>query len=233
MATRRSSTSIRRRNLSADNFTRKDNEAAKEYSVEPGSYSVTELAETGWDLDSIVCSDGNSSGTGAVATYNVAAGEVVTCTFHNVKRGEVRVMKSTDPDGDTTEFDFDPSSNLSADNFTRKDNEAAKEYSVEPGSYTVTELAEAGWDLDSIVCSDGNSSGTGAVATYEVAAGEVVTCTFHNVKRGEVRVIKSTDPDGDTTDFDFDPSSNLSADNFTRRDNQAAQSTASSPVPTR
>ena len=148
-------------NLSADNFTRKDNEAAKEYSVEPGSYSVTELAETGWDLDSIVCSDGNSSGTGAVATYEVAAGEVVTCTFHNVKRGEVRVVKSTDPDGDTTEFDFDPSSNLSADNFTRKDNQEAKSYSVEPGTYTVTELAEAGWDLDSIVCSDGNSSGTG------------------------------------------------------------------------
>ena len=58
----------------------------------------------------------------------------------------------------------------------------------------MTELAEAGWDLDSIECSDGNSTGTGAVATYEVAAGETVTCTFHNVKRGEVRVIKSTDP---------------------------------------
>ena len=184
---------------------------------------MTELAETGWDLDSIVCSDGNSTGTGAVATYEVAPGEVVTCTFHNVKRGEVRVLKSTDPDGDETEFDFDPSSNLSPDNFTRKDNEAAKSYSVEPGSYTVTELGEDGWVLGSIVCTDDDSSGDGTVATYEVAAGEVVTCTFHNVKKGKVRVVKSTDPDGDTTEFDFDPSSTLSPDNFTRKDNEAAK----------
>ena len=146
----------------------------------------------------------------------MAAGEVVTCTFHNVERGEVRVVKSTDPDGDQTEFDFDPSANLSADNFTRKDNEAAKSFSVEPGSYTVTELAEAGWDLTDIDCSDANSSGDGPTATFIVAAGEVVTCTFTNVKRGMVRVVKSTDPDGDTTEFDFDPSANLSADNFTR-----------------
>ena len=46
----------------------------------------------------------------------------------------VRVVKSTDPDGDTTEFDFDPSASLSADNFTRRDNQAAQTYSVEPGT---------------------------------------------------------------------------------------------------
>ena len=137
----------------------------------------------------------------------VAAGETVTCTFNNVKRATVRVVKSTTPDGDTTDFDFDPSSNLSADNFTRRDNQAAQEFSVEPGSYTVTELAEAGWDLTGIQCTDSDSTGTGAVATFVVAAGETVTCTFNNVKRGMVRVIKSTDPDGDTTEFDFDPSS--------------------------
>ncbi|MDX1748342.1 MAG: hypothetical protein R3324_20595, partial [Halobacteriales archaeon] len=38
------------------------------------------------------------------------------------------------------------------------------------------------WELRSIVCNDGNSTGsTGtATATYEIAEGESVTCTFTN-----------------------------------------------------
>jgi hypothetical protein len=51
---------------------------------------------TGWDLKSISCSDpsSDSSGSGATATFKVAAGEDVVCTYTDVKRGAAKVIKT-------------------------------------------------------------------------------------------------------------------------------------------
>jgi len=57
--------------------------------VDPGTYHVTESAKTGWTLTDITCTDptNNSSGVLAtgIATFNVAPGETVHCTFTNTK----------------------------------------------------------------------------------------------------------------------------------------------------
>src|SRR5205823_9553684 len=76
--------------------------------VKPGSYSTTEDVPKGWDLTKIKCSDADSSGdtAAATATYNVAAGENVTCTYTDTKRGSITVKKLTDPAGDPATFDF-------------------------------------------------------------------------------------------------------------------------------
>ena len=167
--------------------------------IQDGSWNIREVLQGGW-----VCTFPST----CVHAVDMTGSLVDNINFGNNQPGKVRVVKSTIPDGDLTDFDFDPSANLSADNFTRRDNQAAQEFTVQAGSYSVQELAETGWDLTSIVCSDADSTGNlgTATATFNVAAGETVTCTFTNRKRGSVEIEKQTAPP--------DPKAEASQDQF-------------------
>ncbi len=70
---------------------------------------------------------------------------------------------------------------------------------VRPGTYQVSETVPAGWKQPSIACSDSDSSGSGATATFVVEAGEAVTCRFTNsqVPTISVTVEKTNDASGD------------------------------------
>lgn len=164
----------------------------------PGSYSVAETAVNGWDLTNATCSDGSP-----VTAISLQAGETVTCTFTNVKRGHIVIDKVTDPDGDPQEFTFDPSY---GSNFNLADETAPNDSgALVPGTYTVEELALAGWDLTGLDCNDANSTTSvpSATATIHLEAGETVTCTFTNTKRGTIIVEKQTVPDGAQGSFTF------------------------------
>lgn len=65
---------------------------------------------------------------------------------------------------------------------TLGDGEQSQTSDLSPGTYTSTETVPAGWELTSIVCNDGNSSGSlaTATATFQLGAGETVICTFTN-----------------------------------------------------
>ena len=166
----------------------------------PGQYTSTEAAQAGWDVTSIVCDDSNSTGSVATrtATFNLDPGETVTCTFTNTKRGSVVVKKVMV--GGTGSFSYTgtPSGTIAVNNGTIS-------AEVVPGQYTSTERQRPVWDLTSIVCDDVNSTGSVGTraATFNVEAGETVTCTFTNTKHGSITVEKQTVPDGDPATFDF------------------------------
>ena len=87
--------------------------------------------------------------------------------FGNIPRGQVIVEKQTTPDGDSQAFTFDPGPGLSpTTNFALTDG-GQKAFQVAPGTYSVAELAEPGWDLASINCTDptANSAATRAPAS--------------------------------------------------------------------
>jgi uncharacterized repeat protein (TIGR01451 family) len=175
-------------------------------SVAAGTYTVTESVEAGWVITSMGCNDGNSSGDidTRTFTYRVAPGETVTCTVENTKLGQIVVEKQTRPDGDPAEFTFtgDVAASLS-------DGETASEL-VRPGDYSVTETVPAGWDLEEINCIDPTQNSDGnlgtATASFDVAAGETITCTFVNEKDSSIVVVKQTLPNGSQQLFDFDAS---------------------------
>jgi uncharacterized cupredoxin-like copper-binding protein len=177
-----------------------DGEQASQ-AVVPGSYTSTETVPAGWDLTSVVCDDGDSTGDAGTATasFEVEPGETVTCVFTNTKRGEIIIEKQTLPNGDPQSFSFagDVSGSLS-------DGQQASE-EVVPGSYSSTETVPAGWDLTSVVCDDGDSTGDAGTATasFQVDPGETVTCVFTNTKRGHIVIEKQTLPDGDAQTFEF------------------------------
>jgi uncharacterized repeat protein (TIGR01451 family) len=173
------------------NFTLSDGQQNDSGNLLPGTYSVAELAETGWDLTSVVCSDQSDP-----SSIDLNPGETVTCVFTNTQDANIIVVKQTDPDGDPQSFSFTAS--YDQDGFSLSDGQQNDSGDLDPGTYSVSETVPDGWDLDSATCSD--QSDPSAVS---LQAGETVTCTFNNQKDAKIIVVKQTDPDGSTQSFDF------------------------------
>ena len=84
--------------------------------VVPGSgFSVSETVPGGWDQTGATCDDGSP-----VSNVSLSAGEHVTCTFTNRKRGKIVVVKDAQPD-DPQNFGFTAGGGLSPTSFTLDD----------------------------------------------------------------------------------------------------------------
>ena len=181
--------------------------SSQSFSVPPGTYTAQELnIPAGWTLTNLVCSDpsGNSTvniGT-ATATINLASAETVTCTYTDTNAGRIIVDKVTNPSGDPQSFSFDAVGGTYAD-FSLTDAGAPNNQAVAPGNYSVSETVPAGWDLTSSACTS-SIGDTETPGTIELDAGETVTCTFTNTKRGHIIVDKVTSPGGSSQSFSFD-----------------------------
>ena len=169
--------------------------------VPAGVYSIVETVPAGWALDSATCSDGSPPNA-----LDISDGETVTCTFTDIKLGTVIVEKQTLPDGSPQTFDF--TGNITG---TIGDGGQIVVNNLLPATYTSTETSLSGWVLTSIVCDDGNSTGdTGTgQATFNLEAGETVTCVFTNTQDGSIEVIKSLSATGPLSElFGFTSSFN-------------------------
>ena len=146
----------------------------------PGTYDVTELVPTGWDLTDITIvdpsTDSSSDLEAGTASLDLSLNEAITCHFENTKRGNIIVEKHTrgGPDGSFT-FTGDVAGSIG-------DGGNLEEEDLVPGKYTVRERIPTGWELSSIRCDDDNSSGsTGTgTTTINLEPGETVTCTYTN-----------------------------------------------------
>lgn len=164
----------------------------------PGSYSVTESVPTGWDLTNLSCVDpsGGTTTAGATASIALAAGENVTCTFTDTKRGTIIVQKQVF--GTDATFNFTGSQAFSITTAGGVGQDATTFASVAPGPYTITESALAHYSLTGLTCVDPtNDSTTNAgtlTANVNVAAGETVTCTYTNTQLATLTIIKQAVP---------------------------------------
>jgi hypothetical protein len=202
--------------LSPSSFSLKNGQQQTFSNVSPGSgYSVAETVPSGWDLTSSTCSDGSP-----VSNIDVSPGETVTCTFTDRKRGTIVIKKVTNPSPDPsdTSFSFTAGGGLSPSGFSLKNGQQQTFSNVTPGNgYSAAETVPAGWDLTSATCSDGSP-----VNNIDVGAGETVTCTFTDSKRGTIIVKKVTDPSPDPSDtsFSFSAGGGLSPSSFSLKNGQ-------------
>jgi hypothetical protein len=154
----------------------------------------------GWDLTSSPCVS-SLGDTETAAALELDAGETITCTFNNAKRGHIIVDKVTTPSGDPQSFSFDAGGGSYAD-FSLTDAAAPNDQTLVPGNYSVSETVPTGWDLTSSPCVS-SVGDTETAAALELDAGETITCTFNNRKRARLIVEKQTDPDGASGSFTF------------------------------
>jgi hypothetical protein len=130
---------------------------------------------SGWTLDNLTCSITSGVDPGIILNFSTATGEAhitisadadgpgsdgitVTCTYTNIGTGNIIVVKQTDPDGSTASFEFNPS--WSGSNFNLTDGQQNDSGDLAPGTYGVSELAKAGWDLTTSNCNGGTPAGT-------------------------------------------------------------------------
>jgi CSLREA domain-containing protein len=158
----------------------------------PGGYTVTELGPpAGWILTNLVCVDPDSGSTvnlgTRTATIDLDAGETVTCTFTDTKLGTITIIKDAVPN-DAQDFAFSGTlGGFSLDDDADGTLPNTRTFTnLNPGSFTVTEAAVAGWNLTNLVCVDPDSGSRTSLgtrtATIDLDPGETITCTFTNSK---------------------------------------------------
>ena len=171
-------------------FTLSDGQQKTFDDLAAGTYSVSEDTPEGWDLTSATCSDQSDPDE-----IELSAGETVTCTFTNTKRGTIIVEKQTSPHGAQGSFTFtgDAAGSIG-------DGGQIVVSNLEPGTYSSTESVADGWLLTAIECDDEGSAGDlgKRTATFQLDAGETVKCVFNNVEqtvgKGSIDVQKSANP---------------------------------------
>jgi uncharacterized repeat protein (TIGR01451 family) len=163
----------------------------------PGIYSVTEVNPTPtFDFTSLNCTDpsGDTTTSGRTATIDLAAGETVTCTYTNTRRGRIIIEKHT-IGGDGS---FSYSGSLGAFSLNTSDGTASQTFNNRtPGIYNVIEAGPVpDFDFISVACVDpsGNSTTLGQTATINLAAGETVTCTFVSATLISISLSKTATP---------------------------------------
>lgn len=199
-----------------------------EFSVAPGEHTVTEGETEGFVLRSLDCDDDDSTEDvdTRTATIQLARNETVTCSFVNQRpTGRITIVKDASPDSPQ---DFAFSSELTEDGEFQLDDDGedvdggqetseddqlprARFFDVAPGQYSVTELEQEGFAVESVTCEDASQNSTGdattRTATIDLADQEEVTCTFVNVPvppptTGQIRIVKDANPN-DPQDFAF------------------------------
>jgi hypothetical protein len=162
------------------NFGLDDDDGQTFTDLSAGDYDVTEAVPTGWDLDSVVCTGGDSDPISNGVRIHLDSGEAIICTFTNVQQpGSITIVKETDPDGGTG-FDF--SGNLG--NFGLDDDDSQTFTDLSAGDYDVTEAVPTGWDLDSVVCTGGDSDPISNGVRVHLDPNEAILCTFTNNEGG-------------------------------------------------
>jgi plastocyanin len=190
-------------------FSLTDADTPNDQTLVPGNYSVSETVPSGWDLTNTQCVS-SIGDTETAAALELDAGETITCTFTNTKRGHIVVDKVTNPSGDPQSFNFDANGGSYAD-FSLTDAAPPNDQTLVPGNYSVSETTPAGWDLTNTQC-DSSIGDTETAGALELDAGETITCTFTNTKRGHIIVDKITNPSGDPQSFNFDANGGSYAD---------------------
>ena len=202
----------------------------------PGQYISQESVPAGWDLTDISCDDDNSVGDldSSIATFNLEAGETVTCTFENTKRGSITVVKELSATGPAvTTFNFlgqgpnglGPGSGFSLQPTGAGGAGSASQLfdDLEPGGYEVAELNpnSDGWELTSATCSDGS-----LIDAIDLAPGEDITCTFINSPLGSTTITKVSQ--GGEGLFSFEWGTSFG---FGDRESKTPRATESTPTP--
>src|SRR5205823_20171 len=113
----------------------------------------------------------------APSAITLSAGQTVTCTFTNTKRGHIIVQQATNPSGDPQSFNFTTTGTGYA-GFSLIGGGPHASGPLVPGRYSVAETVPA-------CCPPRRSSDLNgnAPSAITLSAGQTVTCTFTNTKQ--------------------------------------------------
>ncbi|OGZ69779.1 MAG: hypothetical protein A3F47_01970 [Candidatus Staskawiczbacteria bacterium RIFCSPHIGHO2_12_FULL_38_11] len=179
------------------------NNPADTLSLAPGTYSVDESTQSGWDLTTSSCTNGTPNA--AV----IVAGQTTTCTFTNAQnttaqQGTLKVIKNTIGGDGIFGFTVNGPNNFGPLNFSITTTNGSSpvpfiQNNLEPGEYTITETTPNtgswNWDWDQTGCvltqnsqppvgcgEPTSNNGTTTLVHFHIQANSTTQLTFHNTK---------------------------------------------------
>jgi hypothetical protein len=155
-----------------------------------------------------------TAGTGP-GNITLQPNDDVICTFTNVLKPKIKVVKDVVPNGDLGKFDFTIGGVLDDNGGAGYgDNGATAFKTRDVGPVTISEAGHTGTTLgdyaSTLTCKDAGDvtrATTPASATtsgsVQLNAGDVITCTFTNTKGASLKLVKKFVPTGDAGRVDF------------------------------
>ncbi len=159
-------------------------------------------------LESISCSDANSTTVGSTATINLDPAEDVTCTFTNKAADATIVVNKTTVGGDGAfDFTLDGASDISLPLTTINGSGSTGNVALIPGSsYTISENDPgAAWlagQLSCVVLHAGAQAPVAEPLTFTVLPGDAISCSITNTKKGTIIVVKNVAGANGTFNFE-------------------------------
>lgn len=167
----------------------------------PGAFSFSENTPVNWVEGTVSCKDNSTGGsvgsvTSGVTSFNLSAGQNITCTFNNTAKGAL-IIDKTALGGDSI-FDYSVTgpTNLTPSIKTSGGSGTTGNEVVTAGTYDISEASQTGWTQTNASCSNGITTYTD-LTKVPVGLGETVTCTFTNTKYASVSVTKFQDDNAD------------------------------------
>lgn len=189
------------------------------------AYTLTEIGAAGANLSnyatSISCSNTNASSStvlpaGAGQDFSITvldAADTIVCTLTNSPAGTITIVKDAVPN-DAQDFYFTTTGNGLSDFNLDDDGDSTLSNSrtfsgLAPGIFMVTENSLPGWSLTGLSCvdpgNDSNGDSTTRVASINLAAGEVVVCTYVNTSgSANLSITKTNTPASGPNDLPAD-----------------------------
>lgn len=144
-------------------------------------------------LDSVTGANCTPNLVNNSATATVDKDGTTICTFSNaVNKASLTIIKNAVPD-DPQDFTFTTSDNLTGFNLDDDSDTTLSNTQIFnglfPGSYTVSESSLEGWTTN-VECSRTPDFQDGNTVSFNLTAGENVSCTFANTKQPKLTVVK-------------------------------------------
>ena len=160
----------------------------------PGSYSITEIAHADWTITNILIIDPMGASTVDLSTgaafIDLQPGSHVSIVYQNIETtpqsGSISVIKTTCPTDPITQFTFVTSA--WEESFRLTNGEVWNSGALSPGTYVITELAQANWSLSNIIAVDSNGNNTivdlsEGIATIELQSNNHITLIYQNAQQ--------------------------------------------------
>jgi hypothetical protein len=179
------------------------------FPLAPGTYTIVASIPAGWSLASLGCTSSDPATAvtvvNNVAFFVLADGETVACTLVGRKRGTITVaeeaLEKTGQDF-TIQLGGDATSSAAIDDADPDDADGVartSSWSLPPGSYTLSQVVPAGWNLTGLTCTTDDAAQPVTVAadlaTIALDPGENVSCTFRNaLERATITARLAMDP---------------------------------------
>jgi len=183
----------------------------------PGNYTLTEIAQSGWDLTNIIIIDPTNNSRIDLASRTafivLDPGETITILYQNTKQapdyGSFSVTKVSCPVDLSESFSFVTSAPAGSFNLT--DGSSWSSGMLPPGTYTVTELVPSGWELTNILLNDPSGISTvdlaTGTATINLQSGTHISIVYQDVQTpptgGLISVVKVACPTDTCAEFTF------------------------------